>query len=77
MDLWAQTLPQHVQKAECWINNDCIREPSHLNPTRSNSIFHKAKMRLSCVLRLCATLKKIEDIWAEDGVQQEESLQSQ
>jgi hypothetical protein len=25
MDLWAQTLPLYVQKAECWINNDCIK----------------------------------------------------
>jgi hypothetical protein len=34
-------------------------------------------MRLFCVLRLCARLKKIEYIWAEDGAQEEEYLQSQ
>jgi hypothetical protein len=77
MDLWAQTLPQYVQKAEYQTNNDCSRESSPLNPPRSNSIFHKANMKLSCVFRLFARLNKIEDIWAEDGVQQEECLPSQ
>jgi hypothetical protein len=30
-------------------------------------------MRLACVLRLWARLKEREDIWAEDGVQEEVS----
>jgi hypothetical protein len=48
-----------------------------LNPSKSNSIFQKANMMFFCVLRLCVRLKKIEDIWAENGVQEEKCLPSQ
>jgi hypothetical protein len=70
-------VPHYVQEVVGSINNDCSRESSPLNPTKSNSIYQKANMRLSCVLRLCARLKKIDDIWAEDGAQEEECLLNQ
>jgi hypothetical protein len=71
-----QTLPHYVQEVERCINNDCSRESSPRIPTKSNSIYQKANMWLSCVLRVCAGLKEVEDIWAEDRVQEQECLQN-